>query len=137
MVPPAAAKKKSKNSASRRDSKSQEEELRKVRQEMVQKLKFQNSFDSGPKPRQPKAKDHDKAQAKPQPSHVRVGQYRSSKAAQAKIAELHKQGIKATLKKTKDSKGVLYIVYKPGAAPANPEPQTHKPKKSGGAAPGL
>ena len=62
--------------------------MRQVRQEVVQKLKFQNSFDTGPKPRLPKAKDHDKAQ----PTQVRVAEYRTSKEAQAKVAELHKKG---------------------------------------------
>ena len=65
--------------------------MRQVRQEVVQKLKFQNSFDTGPKPRLPKAKDHDKAQ----PTQVRVAEYRTSKEAQAKLAELQKKGVKA------------------------------------------
>jgi hypothetical protein len=101
-----------------------------VRQEVVQKLKFQNSFDTGPKPRLPKAKDHDKAQ----PTQVRVADYRTDKEAQAKVAELQKKGVKATVKKTKDSKGTLYIVYKP-ASPAQPggEKLVQKPEKSGGA----
>ena len=54
-------KKKGKTGTTHRDPKSREEELRRVRQEVVPKLKFQNSFDTGPKPRQPKGKDHDKA----------------------------------------------------------------------------
>jgi hypothetical protein len=117
LPPPAAAKKKGKTGTLHRDHKSREEELQRVRQEVVPKLKFQNSFDTGPKPRLPKGKDHDKAQAKAggdkaKPAQVRVGQYRDSKEAQAKVAELHKKGVKATLKKTKDSKGTLYIVYK-------------------------
>ena len=106
--------------------------MRQVRQEVVQKLKFQNSFDTGPKPRLPKAKDHDKAQ----PTQVRVADYRTDKEAQAKVAELHKKGVKATLKKTKDSKGTLYIVYKPASpAPPGAEKVVQKPEKSSGAAP--
>ena len=106
--------------------------MRQVRQEVVQKLKFQNSFDTGPKPRLPKAKDHDKAQSTP----VKVAQYRNNKEAQAKVAELQKKGVKATLKQTKDSKGTLYIVYKP-ASPAQPgaEKLVQKPEKSSGATP--
>jgi hypothetical protein len=106
------------------------EELRQVRQEVVQKLKFQNSFDTGPKARLPKAKDHDKSQ----PTQVRVAEYRTSKEAQARVAELHKKGVKATLKTTKDSKGALYTVYKttssvqPTAAKI-----VQKPEKSRGA----
>ena len=102
---------------------------------MVQKLKFQNSFDTGPKPRLPKAKDHDKSQ----PAQVRVAEYRTSKEAQARVAELNQKGVKATLKTTKDSKGTLYIIYKPtspvqaGSAKIVQKPEkssaaTHKPK---------
>jgi hypothetical protein len=136
LTPPAAAKKKGKTGITHRDHKSREEELRRVRREVVRKLKFQNSFDTGPKPRQPKGKDHDKAQAKSQPTQVRVAQYRTSKEAQAKVAELRKQGVKATLKTTKDSKGTCYTVYKlTNPAPSAPEKIVQKPGKSGGAAP--
>jgi hypothetical protein len=97
---------------------------------VVQKLKFQNSFDTGPKPRLPKAKDHDKAQA----TQVRVAEYRTSKEAQARVAELHKKGVKATLKTTKDSKGTLYIVYKPTSPVQSSAAKiVQKPPKSGGA----
>jgi hypothetical protein len=132
LPPPAAAKKKGQTGTTQRDQKSQEEALRQVRQEVAQKLKFQNSFDTGPKSRLPKAKEHDKAQ----PTQVRVADYRTDKEAQAKVAELQKKGVKATVKKTKDSKGTLYIVYKP-ASPAHPggEKLVQKPEKSGGAAP--
>ncbi len=136
LPPPAAAKKKGKTGATHRDPKSREEELRQVRQEVVPKLKFQNSFDTGPKPRLPKGKEHDKAQAKAQPTQVRVAQYRTSKEAQAKVAELQKQGVKATLKTTKDSQGTCYTVYKPSnPAPAGPEKVVQKPEKKGGATP--
>ncbi len=128
---PAAAKKKGKTGATHRDAKSREEELRRERQEMVQKLKFQNSFDTSPKPKLPKAKDHEKAQ----PTQVRVAQFRSSKDAQAKVAELQKKGVKATLKQTKDSQGTLFTVYKPGPGPASTEKLVQKPQKSDGATP--
>ena len=129
-LPPAAAKKKGKTGTGHRDPKSREEEMQRVRQEVVPKLKFQNSFDTGPKPRLAKAKDHDKSQ----PTQVRVAEYRTSKEAQAKVAELHKKGVKATLKKTKDSKGTVYTVYKP-TSPAQPgaEKVVQKPEKSSGA----
>ncbi len=109
-----------------------------VRQEVVQKLKFQNSFDAAPKARLPKAKDHEKAQAKAavtqsQPTQVGVAQYRNSKEAQVKVAELQKKGIKATVRKGKDSKGTLYVVCKPGAIHhAEPEKLAKKPEKSSG-----
>jgi hypothetical protein len=134
LPPPAAAKKKGKTETTHRDHKSREEELRQVRQAVVQKLKFQNSFDTGPKPRLPKTKDHDKSQAKSQPTQARVAEYRTSKEAEAKIVELQKKGVKATLKTTKDSKGTVYIVYKP-ASPPQPggEKVVQKPEKSAGA----
>ena len=130
--PPAAAKKKGKTGTTHQDPKSREEEMRQVRQEVVQKLKFQNSFDTGIKPRLPKAKDHEKAQA----TQVRVAEYRTSQEAQAKVAELQKKGVKASLKKTQDSKGTLYTVYKP-TSPVQPgvEKVVQKPEKSGGATP--
>lgn len=132
VPPPAAAKKKGKTGTGHHDHKSREEELRQVRQQVVQKLKFQNSFDTSPKPRLPKAKDHDKSQ----PTQVRVADYRTSKEAQARVAELNKKGVKATLKTTKDSKGPLYIVYKP-ASPIKPggEKIVQKPEKSSAATP--
>jgi hypothetical protein len=134
LPPPAAAKKKGKTEtgATHRDHKAREEELRQVRQEVVQKLKFQNSFDTGPKAKLPKAKDHDKSQ----PTQVRVAEYRTTKEAQARVAELNKKGVKATLKTTKDSKGALYIVYKP-ASPVQPAADkiVQKPEKSSSAAP--
>lgn len=126
------AKKKGKTGTTHRDRKSREEELRRVRQEMVKKLKFQNSFDTAPKPRPSKAKDYDKVQAKSHPAQVRVAQYRSSKEAQAKVAELQKKGIKATLKKTKDAKGTWYTVYKiTTPPPSGTEKLAKKPDKSG------
>jgi hypothetical protein len=127
LPPPAAAKKKGKSVTAPHTLKAKEEELRRVRQAVVPKLKFQNSFDTGPKPRLPKAKDHDKSH----PSPVRVAEYRTSKEAQAKIAELHKKGIKTTLKKTTDSKGTLYIVYKvTSPPPAVAEKLVKKPEKT-------
>ena len=71
---------------------------------------------------------------RPQPTQVRVAEYRTSKEAQARVAELNKKGVKATLKTTKDSKGTLYIVYKP-ASPVQPgaEKIVQKPEKSSGA----
>jgi hypothetical protein len=130
LPPPAAAKKKGKTGTTGPDPKSHEEELRQVRQEVVQKLKFQNSFDTSPKPRVGKGKDQDKAQ----PTQVRVADFRTDKEAQAKIAELQKKGVKATLKKTKDSKGALYIVYKPAPSPhPGADKIVQKPEKSGAA----
>jgi hypothetical protein len=135
-VPTATAKKKGKSGNLHKDHKTREEEVRRARQEMVPKLKFLNSFDNTPKTRLPKPKEHEKAQAKSQPKLVRVAEYRHSREAQAKVAELRKKGIKATVKKTKDSKGTLYIVYKPGAShlAEKKEKLARKPEKSSGSA---
>ncbi len=135
LPPPAAAKKKAKTGNLHRNHKSREAELQRLRRQMVSKLKFQNSFDTNPKPRSPKSKEHEKAQAKAKTIQVRVAQYRNSREAQAKVAELHRKGIKATYKKTKDSKGAWYTVYKLTApAQIGAEKLAQKPEKSGRAA---
>jgi hypothetical protein len=114
--PSAASKKKGKTATANHDPKSKEEELRRVRQEVVRKLKFQNSFDTAPKAaHKPKEKAPVKAAAAKTAAPVRVGQFRDSKAAKAKVAELQKKGVKASLKQTKDKKGTVYEVYKAGA----------------------
>jgi len=118
-VPGSSDQKKGKGGSPARDKKAKEEEMKKIRKEVVGKLKFQNSFDTQPKPRlAQKQKPKEKAgAAKPQPSQVKVGQFRDNKAAKAKMAELQKKGVKATLKQTKDSKGPLYTVYKQTSTP--------------------
>ena len=133
------AKKKSKSgsSASSRDAKAKEEELHRLRQEVAGKLKFQNSFDTAPKPSKLAGKQKSKekeAKAKPvaAPTQVRVAQFRDAKAAKAKVAELQKKGIKATLKQGQDQKGAVYTVYRQSAAnPQGSEKLAQKPEKSG------
>ncbi len=131
-----AAKKKTKPGTVTHEVKSREDEVRRIRQEVVHKLKFQNSFDTAPKPRvaQKLKEKPGAAPAKTPAAPVRVGQFRDSKAAQAKLAELQKSGVKASLKQSKDHKGVLYTVYK--QAPASPQPDkvAEKTEKTGGAA---
>jgi len=113
------AAKKGKGAATARDQKAREEELRKVRQEVVRKLKFQNSLDGQPKTAKTGAKPKEKAAAgKAQAAPVKVAQFRDAKAAKAKVAELQKKGVKATLKEGKDDKGPLYTVYRPAPAPS-------------------
>ena len=100
-----------------REQKAKEEELRKVRQEVAGKLKFQNSLDTAPKPTKATQKQKEKAgAAKPQPTQLRAGQFRDKKAAKTKMAELQKKGVKVTLKEGKDDKGSLYTVYKQAPA---------------------
>jgi hypothetical protein len=135
-VPAASAKKKGKTGAAHHDPKAREEEMRRERQEFSKKLNFQNSFDTAPKARLPKSKEHDKAQAKgakSQPSQVQVGQFRNGKEAQAKVAELQKKGVKASLKTSKDAKGTLYIVYKPGSSAHTDTEKLAKKEKSSSA----
>lgn len=130
----ASAKKKGKTGAAQHDPKAREEEMRRVRQEVVKKLKFQNSFDTAAKARLPKSKEHDKAKA--QPTQVQVAQYKTSKEAQAKAAELQKKGVKATVRKSKDAKGPIYVVCKPGSAShADAEKLAKKEKSSSAPAP--
>jgi len=116
-VPGSPAQKKGKGASPARDKKAKEEEMKKIRKEVVGKLKFQNSFDTPPKPRLAQKQKEKAGAAKPQPSQVKVGQFRDNKAAKAKMAELQKKGVKVTLKQTKDSKGPLYTVYKQTATP--------------------
>jgi hypothetical protein len=130
----AAAKKKGKTATVNHDPKSKEEELRRVRRDVVRKLKFQNSFDTAPKTaHKPKEKAPAKAAAAKLAPPVRVGQFKDSKIAKAKVAELQKKGVKASVKQTKDKKGIItYEVYKAGAVspPAAEKKLAQKPAKS-------
>jgi len=132
---PAAADKKAKKPASPRDHKaSKEEELRRLRQKMASKLKFQNSFDTSP-PKSGRAglkqKDKDKA-AKAQAAPVKVARFRDAKSAKAKMAEMQKKGEKVSLKQGKDQEGAYFDLLR--QAPAAPQEATvaQKPKKSAG-----
>ncbi len=116
----ASAKKKAKSAQAQHEQKVREDQLRQ-HQDVAKKMTFLNSFDSTPKPGQKKDKDKTKAAAKSQPAPVKVATYRDSKTAQAKLAELQKQGVKATLKPGKDAQGACYTVYRPAPAPAHPK----------------
>ena len=111
LPPPAAAassKKKAKAAQAQREQKAREDQLHRERQEVASKLTFQNSFDSTPKLGQKK----EKTAAKTQPTQVKVGTFRDSKTAQAKMSELQKKGVKVTLKQGKDAKGAFYTLYR-------------------------
>ena len=139
LPPPAAAassKKKAKAAQAQHEQKAREEQLRQ-HQDVAKKMTFLNSFDSTPKPSQKKDKDKTKAAAaKPQPAQVKVATYRDSKTAQAKLAELQKKGVKASVKQSKDAKGACFTVYRPApAAPAKEADKVAQSKeKTGGAA---
>jgi hypothetical protein len=131
-----SAKKKSKSGSSSRDHKAREEEMHRLRQEVAGKLKFQNSFDTAPKPsklssKQKSKEKEAKAKTAGAPTQVRVAQYRDAESAKAKVAELQKKGIKATLKQGKDQKGTFYTVYRQSAANSpTSEKLAQKPEKS-------
>jgi hypothetical protein len=134
-APSATAKKKAKSGSSPRDRKAQEEEMHRLRQEVSKKLKFQNSFDTAPKPPKVAAKQKPKdtkAKATPAPTQVKVAQFRDAKSAKAKVAELEKKGIKATLKQGKDQKGsAVFTVYRQSTAkPQDSDKLAQKPPKS-------
>jgi hypothetical protein len=139
-TPAASPAKKSKKGTALRDQKAKDEELRRLRQEMAAKLKFQNSFDSSPsKPAHTAQKQKDKTAAaspKAQSRQVRVAQYRDLKAAKVKMAELQKKGEKVALKKGKDKKGVFYDIVRDAPASAQPtDALAQKTQKSSGTKP--
>ncbi|MCX5893045.1 MAG: hypothetical protein NTW80_08765 [Deltaproteobacteria bacterium] len=134
LPPPAttaSSKKKAKAAQAQQEQKAREDQLHRQRQAVASKLTFQNSLDSSPKPGQKK----DKTAAKPQPTQVKVGTFRDSKAAQVKLAELQKQGVKATLKQGKDAKGAFYTLYRqtPAAHPKEGDNLAQKKEKASGA----
>jgi hypothetical protein len=132
-APPAA--KKSKPSANQASPhKTKEEELRRMREEVAKKLKFQNSLDIAT-PRPAKTRDS-KVKIAEKPSSttmVRVAKYRDKKAAKARVAELQKQGDAVTLKEGKDEKGPYFLVYrqKSADAPKRPSVAQNKTKRAG------
>src|SRR4030042_1966902 len=137
-VPPAEAPpaKKTKKGASLREQKAKEEELQRLRREVAQKLKFQNSFDSSPsKPGRgtQKLKEKPSAAARAPSTQSRVARFRDAKAAKAKMAELQKKGEKVTLKQGKDQKGAYYDLFRQAPAGSREaDGLAQKTKKSSG-----
>lgn len=131
---PPAAKKTKPGANPARLQKSKDEEMRRLREEVAKKLKFQNSLDTAAykpaKARDTKAKAGEKA---PAATLVKVGTYRDKKAAQARVAEMQKNGETAALKEGKDQKGSYFTVYRKKSAPlpktASAAPS--KPKSAG------
>jgi hypothetical protein len=108
LSPPAAAaspRKRAARAAHAQEQKAREEQLRQ-HQDLAKKLTFLNSFDTI---------------AKPAPPQIKVATYRDSKTAQAKMAALQKQGVKATLRQGKDDQGAYYTVYRQAPNPKEPE----------------
>ncbi len=133
----ASSKKNAKVAQAQREQKAREDQLHRERQEVANKLTFQNSFDSTPKSGQKK----EKTAAKPQPTQVKAGTFRDSKTAQAKMSELQKKGVKVTLKQGKDAKGAFYTLYRQNPSTPSKEGDHLVQKKekaaNAGASPGL
>lgn len=107
--------KKTKKGFSHREYKEQQAALRKLRREVAKKLVFQNTI--GREKSRSARKAHKKRgkAAKTQKAtsrRVKVAQFRTLKAAKARMADLQKKGGKVTLKKGKDKKGVVYEIYR-------------------------
>jgi len=59
-----------------------------------------------------------------------VAKYRDGKRAQAKVAEMRKQGEQVFLKEGKDGEGSYFAIYRqlPGSAAKTPVVAQHQPK---------
>jgi hypothetical protein len=118
---------------------SKDEELKRMKEDVAKKLRFQNSLDTSTyKSAKGKEKKPKSAAKTPATTSVRVGTYRDKKAAQAKVAELQKQGEKVSLKEGKDQQGVFYTVYRQKTADAQQAASAgqNKPKTTGTKLPG-
>jgi hypothetical protein len=95
--------------------KQKEEELRKLREELAKKARFINSQDqsrSSAKSGKGKGKEGEKLVLQSAAAPVTVARFRDKAQAQAKLAELKKQGQKVSLKEGRDQKGVYYAVVR-------------------------
>lgn len=112
-VPAAARKPAAKNPLSLQKQK--EEELRKLREELAKKANFINSQEhsrSSAKAAKGKGKEGEKPSMSGTKAPVTVARFRDKAQAQAKLAELKKQGQKVALKEGRDQKGVYYAVVR-------------------------
>lgn len=87
-----------------------DETVKKIKKEVAPKLKFLNEQDK------PAAKtgagDKQKGKEKGGPTQVFVAKYRDGKRAQAKLAEMRKQGDQVSLKEGKDGEGPYFAIYR-------------------------
>jgi hypothetical protein len=119
--------------SSAQNRKNTEEELRRMREELAQKLKFQNSLDSVPFRPAPRRQPQARAPEKPGATiMMRVVRYRDKKAAQARLAELRRQGEKVSLREGKDEEGPYFTVYRQVPAPPGPPSVAQHKSKSAG-----
>ena len=131
--PPEA--KKSKPSATQASrQKTKDEELRRMREEVAKKLKFQNSLETAtPRPAKTRESKVKIAEKPSSTTMVRVAKYRDKKAAKARVAELQKQGNTVTLKEGKDQNGPYFMDYRQKSADAHQTPSVaqNKSKRAG------
>lgn len=110
-----------------------EDKLEKIRREVANKLKFQNSLDLAATrktlPAAKDAKDKDGFRNAPQP--VLVAKFRDGGQARQKLAQLQKQGEKVFLKEGNDGEGHYYALYRQVAGtPAKSQAQALGGKKA-------
>ncbi len=126
-TPPAAlptAKKSKSQAGSASLHKVKEEELRRLREEVAKKLKFQNSLDTATYKPSKKVNANSKAKT-PATTLVKGRKSPDKKTAQAKVAELQKKGAAATLKEGRDQKG------RAASPPKSVSTAQNKPKSGG------
>jgi len=104
---------------------SRAEELRQLREEVVKKLKFQNSLESWTF--KPAHKSRGVGPRGTGTVLVRVDKYRDRQAARARVAELCNQGEAVTLKEGRDQEGPYFLVYRHKSAAAPAAPSSRKP----------
>jgi hypothetical protein len=136
--PPAQDKKKT---AKPESAKAHDDKLDKLRQEVANKLKFQNSLDLAAT-RKAQAGDKTKKTADKEPaaaarlttSQIVVAKYRDVAQARARATQMLKQGDKVVLKEGKDNEGPYFAICRQVTSTPVPEPhqvaqtQTKKPK---------
>ncbi len=137
-APPAQDKKKT---AKPESAKAHEDKLDKLRQEVANKLKFQNSLDlaatrktqTGDKTKKTADKEPTAA-ARPTTSQIVVAKYRDLNQARSRATQMLKQGDKVVLKEGKDNDGQYFAICRQVTSTPAPEPhqvsqaQVKKPK---------
>jgi hypothetical protein len=136
--PPAPDKKKTGKPDS---AKAHDDKLDKIRQEVANKLKFQNSLDLAAT-RKAQAGDKLKkspesqpaSAARPTTSQIVVAKYRDVAQARSRASQMLKQGDKVFLREGKDNEGPYFAICRQVTSAAAPEPhqvaqtQAKKPK---------
>jgi hypothetical protein len=114
-----------------KDAKKSDETLKKIKKEVAPNLVFLNKQEQAAKNAPGnRGKGKDKAATKTGPTLVFVAKYRDAKRAQAKVAEMRKQGDQVFLKEGKDQEGAYVAIYRqlPGSTTKTPVVAQHQPK---------